>query len=248
MRRHHLLNCFDEPFAHPPREAAPRVGDSVHCSILAVDVAGFGRRDEEAQQHVRDAMYVIVERALKRSGIAWGDCHVEDRGDGLMVVPPARVHPVALVDPLLHFLGAGLRRHNKLHSAAATIRLRAALHTGRITFDRHGVSGATVVHVFRLLDAPAMKEALAGSGADLAFLASAEVYDTHLRHGPELVDPDSYRPVEVRVKETVTRAWLHVPAVAAAPAALGRAAAAPALPDRLLRPVPPLEPGPYGDR
>lgn len=221
MKRH-FRGGARNPWARSSQRGPASGTETIHCAILATDIAGFGRRDDEVQQHVRGALYAIMKRALRRSRVAWSGCYREDRGDGFLLIPPAAVPPVTLVDPMLHFLRAGLRRHNKLHSEAASIQLRVALHTGQIRFDPHGMSGATVVHVCRLLEAPIMKQALAAFRADLAFIASEDVFDTHLRQGPELVDPATYYPVDVAVKETAARAWLHIPAVTAATALVSR--------------------------
>jgi hypothetical protein len=37
------------------------------------------------------------------------------------------------------------------------------------------------------------------------------VYESVIRHAPRLVDPAAYLPVAVQVKETRTRAWIHLP-------------------------------------
>ncbi|HXA61563.1 MAG TPA: hypothetical protein VNW94_20645, partial [Streptosporangiaceae bacterium] len=68
----------------------------------------------------------------------------------------------------------------------------------------------------RLLDAPVLKEALLSSGADLAFMASAYVFDHVIWHGPGLVDPATFERVDYRLKESQITAWMHV-AVASRP-------------------------------
>jgi hypothetical protein len=61
-----------------------------------------------------------------------------------------------------------------------------------------------------MLDAPTVKRALAARRADLAFVASAHVYDTVVRPMGELVDPNRYQRVRIRVKETDATAWLYL--------------------------------------
>lgn len=214
------------------RGATLRPG-SLHCSIVAFDVVAFGdrRRDDDVQLYVRAALYRILEKAFGAVGVPWRACHREDRGDGVLVVVPAQVSTELLISPLAERVRAGLRRHNKLSSEAAQIRLRMVLHAGHVYFDAHGVAGQTLVHAFRLLEAPAFKAAFAATPCELGFVVSDRLYDDVIRHGPGLIDPDLYDAISVSLKETQARAWVHFPpgtvrpALNAWPHAVGPAAA-----------------------
>jgi hypothetical protein len=186
---------------------------SLQCSIAAFDVVAFGdrRRDDDVQVHVRTELYRILREAFDRSAVAWHGCHHEDRGDGVLVIVPPLVSVELLIDPLIDRVRAGLRRHNKLSSEAAQIRLRMALHAGHVRFDEHGVAGHALIHVFRMLEAPTFKTAFAASGSELGLIASDRLYEEVIRHGPGLIDPGVYEPVHVSVKETRTQAWVHFP-------------------------------------
>jgi hypothetical protein len=199
----------------------PRAGGgSQQCSIVAFDVVAFGdrRRDDDVQLYVRSGLYRIIEKAFDAVGVPWRACHREDRGDGVLVVVPAPYATEPLISPLADRVRAGLRRHNKLSSEAAQIRLRMALHAGHVHFDEHGVAGQTLVHAFRLLEAPAFKSAFAATRCELGFVVSDRLYDDVIRHGPGLIDPDLYDAINVSVKETEARAWVHFPPGAARPA------------------------------
>jgi hypothetical protein len=200
-----------EPAA-PPRAILvrpPDPGRSQHCLLFAVDVAGFGRRDDEVQLNIRTALYRVLIAAFRAGGIAWENCHHEDRGDGVLVIVPLHMPTVVVFDPLLPRLEAGLRRHNRLSCAVAQIRLRVAVHVGEVHRDRHGVAGTAVNHLFRLLDAPAVRAALAASRGELTLIVSHYVYDSVLRHAGARVALTAYRPVDVAVKETRTPAWVQ---------------------------------------
>ena len=211
----------------------PAGGRSQQCSIVAFDVVAFGdrRRDDDVQLYVRSGLYRIIEKAFDAVGVPWRACHREDRGDGVLVVVPARYATEPLISPLADRVRAGLRRHNKLSSEAAQIRLRMALHAGHVHFDDYGVAGQTLVHAFRLLEAPAFKTAFAATRGELGFVVSDRLYDDVIRHGPGLIDPDLYDAISVSVKETEARAWVHFPpgtvrpAVSAWPHAVGHVAA-----------------------
>ena len=176
-----------------------------------MDIANYGNRNDAIQQHQRQALYGVITRAFEASQLAWDNCHREDRGDGVLVVIPDHAQSWTAVDPLLERLHAGLRHHNRVASTAAQIRLRVAVHSGQVHFDAHGVAGHAVIHLFRLLDAPELKKALAASGDDLALIVSDHYYENVIQHSPGMIDPEAFRPIRVAVKETRTRGWLHLP-------------------------------------
>jgi hypothetical protein len=193
--------------------APRRCSGSLPCSVLAFDIVAFGdrRRDDDVQLYVRSRLYRILETAFAEVGLPRWRCHREDRGDGVLLVVPPPVSAELLVTPLADRVRAGLRRHNKLSSDAAQIRLRMALHAGHVHFDPYGVAGQTLVHAFRLLEAPAFKTAFAAMPCELGLVVSDRVYEDVIRHGPDLIDPASYDAISVSVKETEARAWVHFP-------------------------------------
>ncbi|MFD8493166.1 hypothetical protein [Amycolatopsis sp. NPDC059657] len=158
---------------------------AVHRTILAVDVRGFGdrRRTTPHQVAVRDGMYRAVKRAFRVAGLSWGDCHREDRGDGLVVLAPAETPKGPFAETLPLAVVAELREHNATHPPEEQI---------------------------RLLDAPALKKALASSPGVLSLIASGWFFDEVVRNSPVL-DAATFRPVRVAVKETSTVAWISLP-------------------------------------
>ncbi|WP_147312160.1 hypothetical protein [Thermomonospora umbrina] len=180
--------------------------------IFGVDIAGFGHpdRDDEVQVAVRRVLYQVLREAWEGAGLSWADALREDRGDGVLLIASPAEPPGTLIDPLLELIRLRLNRHNRLSSPAAQIRLRAALHLGPVHRDQHGVTGTAVTHMFRLLNAPQLRTALEEPDTDLAFIASQQVFDHIIRtHGS--MGPESYLPVECRVKETLAPAWITIP-------------------------------------
>jgi hypothetical protein len=217
-----------------PERSAPRTARlhrAQHCLLFAVDVAGFTdvKRDDEVQLAVRAALYGLLIESFNDAHLPWDQCLHEDRGDGILVIIPAKMPSATVVDPLLGHIRAGLRRYNRLASDAAAISLRVAVHIGEVHSDAHGLAGIAVNHLFRLLDAPVLKRMLATARADVALIVSDYFYDSVLRHGPGMIDPAAYRPVTVEVKQTQARGWVHLPGVP--PALADRAAIAAAAPD-----------------
>jgi CRP-like cAMP-binding protein len=188
---------------------------SQHCVVFAVDIAGFtdAARDDEVQLAVRRALYRLLIEAFDDALLPWDECLHEDRGDGVLVIIPAQMPSAMVVDPLVNRIRAGLRRHNRLSSTAAQIRLRIAVHIGEVHGDAHGLAGDAVNHLFRLLNATPLKDALAGSRAEAALIVSDYFFDSVVRHGPGLIDPAAFRPVTVALKRTRARGWIHLPDV-----------------------------------
>jgi hypothetical protein len=183
---------------------------AVHRSIVVVDVESFGdlRRTNRDQVAVRKGLYGALRQAFSRAGISWDDCHHEDRGDGVLVLVPPEVPKGLLAQSLMSPLVTALREHNSAHTGPERIRLRMALHAGEVEYDEHGVTAASVNLAFRLLDASALKAALAGSSGVLAVIVSSWFFDEVVRHSSTASE---YHSVEVKVKETTTVGWICLP-------------------------------------
>jgi hypothetical protein len=115
-----------------------------------------------------------------------------------------------LADPLIRNLSATLHRYNRLYHETARIQLRAAFAFSPTT-TAYPASRSSIC--FRLLQSAALKHALAKHNADIAFIASEYVYQEILQYE---YDNAVYEPVDVQMKETITRAWLRVFGTAAA--------------------------------
>ncbi|MDQ3224524.1 MAG: ATP-binding protein, partial [Gemmatimonadota bacterium] len=184
----------------------------MHRTIVAVDVEGFGNqhRINPQQVAVREGLYRVLEQAFRAAAIPWADCHHEDRGDGVLILARPEVAKSVFVESLPDQLVEELREHNSTHPAPERIQLRMALHAGELQYDDHGVAGASINLTFRLLDAEPLKSALAGSPGVLALVTSDLFFNEVVRHSPA-ADPNAYRRVRVRVKETDTVGWVHLP-------------------------------------
>jgi hypothetical protein len=187
------------------------------CGMFAVDIVDFSAadRDDQVRRFLHRTIYELLEQAFEDAQLGWNDCLREDRGDGVLMIVPALVPSATVISPLLNRLLAGLRRHNRVVTKAARIQLRVAMHYGEVHLDDHGVAGAALIHVFRLLDAPVLKRALSASGGDLALIVSDYFYESVIRREPVLSDPAVFQRVRVAVKETRAHAWLHLPGVSA---------------------------------
>lgn len=182
----------------------------MHHTIIAVDVEGFGARDDFHQHLVRDGLNAAVRQAFEHCGLSWGDCYHEDRGDGLIALAPTDASNRRIAECLPNELAARLREHNAGVDEAARIRMRVVVHFGEVERDEHGLSSRAVVHAFRLLDSSAVRAALAGSHGLLALITSAEFFRDVIDGNPA-TNPDIYRQVHVTAKETDAVAWVCLP-------------------------------------
>lgn len=189
--------------------------DPRHCAMFAVDIAAFSQCAHDLQFHLRAALYRIIQDACEAGGVPWDGCRHEDRGDGILLIAPAEVGVRRLLDALVAEIRTRLRTYNKLASVAAQLRLRMAVHAGYVDFDEHGASGAAVIHLFRMLEAPALKTEFAAQGGDFVLIVSEYLFTEVVQHGPGLIEPTAFRPIPVEVKETRDRGWIWLPAPAA---------------------------------
>ncbi len=187
-----------------PSALSPRI-------LLAADVVAPGayHRDFRDQAAIRPRMYENLRDAFVISGLPWAHCYREDRGGGVLLVAPRAAPAGRYLDPFLCRLRAVLRDGDG-HSGSP-LRLRVALHFGAVHFDAYGVTGAASLLPFRLLEAPAFKEATRAAGDDLAAIVSDSLFgDARRCHEP--VDRRSYRQAVVGRGDTPhARAWLWCP-------------------------------------
>ncbi|GIJ48314.1 hypothetical protein Val02_52000 [Virgisporangium aliadipatigenens] len=185
--------------------------EPVHYTIVAMDVAKSGGRDDQLQIRMRADLRAVVAETLAHQGLDTAGIAHDDLGDGVRLIVPARVTPALLLDPFVPRLVARLREHRKTAADAARLRLRMAVHMGLLHRDGDGWAGRPLVHCARLLDAGPLRRVLTASERpDLAVIVSDDVYEKVVLHGYGL-DPDAYTRVEVAEKETTAAAWVHVP-------------------------------------
>lgn len=177
-----------------------------NCTIILSDVAGFGAHSRtDGDRHIiREALSSMTHAVLQGIPDVWS---WDDRGDGVLTVIPPSVPTAEVIGHLHRELPAALREHNLAHHVSARIQLRVAVNVGPVATDTMGLSGEAIIVTARLVEAPLLKQAMTATGASLGVIASAFIYETVLRHGPELA---GYSQVEVNVKESSLLAWMRL--------------------------------------
>jgi class 3 adenylate cyclase len=193
-----------------PEKAGATGPGSVHRAIVCVDIEHFGDQDRTDRHRAvaRKGLYDGLKTAFESAGIPLEDCHVEDRGDGALILVGPGVSKDLLVTRVPRELAIALAGHNALYAKAAQIRVRVSVHAGEVSFDERGVVGNAVNLAFRILDAAEAKQALRDTSGEVALIASAWLFDEVIRHSPAAM-PGSYRAIGVSVKETQTTAWVR---------------------------------------
>ena len=122
-------------------------------TILVVDVEKFSGLDRTDSQRVtvRDSLYDMLQSAFRETGIGWDSCHVEDRGDGVLILAPVDIPKTYFSDELPGRLATALRAHNRERSHPERMRLRMALNAGEVFFDEHGPVADALNKTFRML-------------------------------------------------------------------------------------------------
>jgi hypothetical protein len=180
-----------------------------NCTVLLTDIQAFGAhyRNDEDRFIIRRSLIDMTQAALGR---VWDECTWEDRGDGVLIIVPPSIPTANVMEHLHAELPRRLARHNRLHSEALRIQLRVAVTVGPVVTHAEGISGQPIIAAARLVEAPILKQAIAGRNADLGVIASTFVYDTVIRRGDGQVDPANYQNIEVNVKETRVSAWMQL--------------------------------------
>lgn len=205
------------PFSQQsPAESRRLLLAGENCTVLLTDIVEFGgsHRNSRDRRVIRRSALEIVQRSL---GAVWDECIPEDRGDGHLIVIPPTVPTARVVERLHRNLPGELRMHNHTYGEPARIRLRVAINVGPVTGDAFGVEGDAINRTARLIEAPAIKEAMASTGANLGIIASTFVYETAISD-EELPSVSEYKMVRVRVKEYNALAWLRLIELALPPA------------------------------
>ncbi|MFJ6672708.1 RICIN domain-containing protein [Actinosynnema sp. NPDC091369] len=160
---------------------------------------------------VRNVLYRSLRRAFDDSGIPWDACHREDRGDGVFLLVPPDVPKTLVVERLPGALAEALAEHDSaVRREGERVRVRMAVHAGEVHPDRQGFTSASINLAFRLVEAPQLKSAPAGSPGVPALVLSSWCYDEVAWHS-RVLDPRTFRRVDVAVKGTTATAWIARP-------------------------------------
>ncbi|MFR9801967.1 hypothetical protein ACL02T_06635 [Pseudonocardia sp. RS010] len=180
-----------------------RRGPAGHRLCVAIDLEGYGRRSDAAQERAQDALATLLDAAWRAAGTA---PLRQPNGDGEVALLDLAAEPAAVVT-MLGALRRGLADLNRT-TPQERLRLRAAAHHGPGRPARNGFAGGGVVRTCRFLGSRALRADLAGRPAvDLALALSDPLFG-ELRG---VVRERDFRRVFVvePAKMFSGHAWLH---------------------------------------
>ncbi|SDF57048.1 hypothetical protein SAMN05216553_102114 [Lentzea fradiae] len=179
---------------------------------MTADAEGYGRRSDPEKAVVQEQLSEVLGRAAEQAGLARDTWQRQPKGDEeLAVIPSAEFEP-AVVDPFIAALDRELSVVNLGVPPSRRLRLRVALHHGVVHPAALGFGGQGVVHVCRLVNGAAVKQALtAAPDSNLAVVLSPEVFDHVVRQGHTSLSPKDFREIDVTNKEITAKGWLRVP-------------------------------------
>ncbi|MEV0979755.1 hypothetical protein [Streptomyces sp. NPDC049915] len=193
-----------------------------------MDAQAYGERNDRRQSETQHDLPRLLDRAARGAGYDRAQWQIQRKGDEQLAVRPVDGTEPRLVDDYVRHLAAELREYNSDRVPRARLRLRTVVHQGLVELADNGFAGTAVVATARLLNAPALYDALAAHPeADLAVLLSDDVFRSHVAGGHTTLRTGDFTRVTVHVKEYEAPAWLRVPALDAAPASHEHGSAAP---------------------
>ena len=185
--------------------------------LLAVDAWRYGTRDDRQQHELQKALAVALRQAAERSGLDPARWLRQEAGDGLLALVTDEDAEPKVAGRFVRELDEWLGRHNHDLRPLARLRLRLAVHHGVTVPADLGYAGAAPVHVSRLRDARAVREALeVFPEANLVLAVSEPIFDGSVRHRHTSLAAADFTRVEVAepAKQFFATAWVHVPGIA----------------------------------
>ncbi|MER5263005.1 TIR domain-containing protein [Actinosynnema sp. NPDC002837] len=173
-----------------------------HRTIVAVDLMTTGRRTGRELRQLR----AVVRDSLREAGLGPDGAEVLDYGSGQLILIPAQVPKVLVVEKWLVALARLLDLRNTGAADGARLGLDVVLHAGEVLFDGRGGAGAAVPFAFRLLDSAALRAAAKASPHRVNVIASGYFFGSIVGHTDEAA---AFRRVQVEVKDTSAVAWIR---------------------------------------
>jgi hypothetical protein len=179
---------------------------------VAADATAYGSRTDIGQLAAQRHLVEFLDDAGRSAGLRRADWDRQPGGDGEFAILPADESEAAVIDKFIPELEACLRRHNTMMLPEARLRLRVAIHFGRLVPGANGWAGPAPVQVARLLNSRPLRDALADTpDAAVAVLLSDQVFTDTVAQHHTTVSATSFRKVQVEEKEFASDAWLWIP-------------------------------------
>ncbi|MBP2322149.1 hypothetical protein JOF56_002534 [Kibdelosporangium banguiense] len=188
------------------------VGPSRRRLLVAADAVGYGRWHDYQQLAIQRHMIDILDYAAAMSKLRRGTWERQAVGDGELAVLPEDEPEHIVVDTFIRQVDVALARHNTLLLPEARLRLRFAVHFGRIMPGDNGYAGPGPVEVSRMLNSAPLRRAIAEiPEANLALMVSGNIFKDTIEPLHTTLRPAEFYRVHVMEKEFEADAWLWIP-------------------------------------
>lgn len=189
-----------------------QMGDVSRRLCLAADARGYGRGNDLHQISIQRYLLEVLCDAAESAGLDRVHWHRQQGGDSEFAVLPAATSEKVVVDQFVRELAACLARHNSMLREELRLRLRLAIHFGRVVPAANGHAGPAPVELARILDSSELHAALdADPTKDLAVALSDQVYEDTIHPGHTTHRAEDFRRMTITKKEYTGTAWLWSP-------------------------------------
>ncbi|MFD8499446.1 hypothetical protein [Amycolatopsis sp. NPDC059657] len=200
----------------------PSIGAVSRRLCVAADARGYSRGNDTHQLATQRYLLEVLDSSATAAGLDRVGWERQPGGDSELAILPAGESEALVVDRFLRELDAALARHNSLMADGAKLRLRVAIHFGRLVTGHNGYAGPAPVEVSRLLDSRQLRDALEEfPDVQMAALLSAPVFEDTVKPRHTTLRPEEFRQVAVEKKEYQGTAWLWVPGASQLSSAAG---------------------------
>lgn len=173
-----------------------------------VDVEDYSTKDIIDQLAAQRGLAEVLDTAAEAAGLQRLTWERQDSGDGELAVLPEGESQSAAVGRFPFTLDAALRTLHRTDDLL--LRVRLAIHYGRVEPAAKGFAGNGPCDVARLVDAPAVRAALASvPAARIVLVLSPALFRDVIEQGRLDVHPEHF--LEVPVPRNATTAWLMIP-------------------------------------
>lgn len=173
----HQIAADAAPTPTAPSRSASRLraGRSIDTTIAAIGIESPGQPRTEISQEMRAALRQLLQRAFHHAGVPLADCRTKNSSHGVLIAAPPALPPQAFIGALTGGLSTELNPYRYHPGQPREIRLRIAVHAGFIHLDANEMTGRAIMHLSRMLDAPALKNGLRDGPASIAVLMSERI-------------------------------------------------------------------------
>lgn len=184
-------------------------GELIYGLAVAVDIENFSKLNTLDQYTLQSDLADVLDMAARRADLNRDTWYRQVLGDGELAVLPADTDVAWVVARYAQELERALCQLKASNGSRQPLRLRVAMHYGTLTRGRFGPVGQAPIVVSRLLDADAVRRALAQAVEnDVVLVVSAPLYRDVVETRFYGLDPAQFRSMRVTAKGTIYKGYL----------------------------------------